>query len=317
MRAAAPLLLGLALPPPALRNSAPRLSADAEGRDFDLLNRRIGEMKAVNSVAHLVLPEVLLPGQRMRLSLMPTELSDIVRSNKTIGVLGTDEGMATLTHGVEAHVSELTREFNDAGYGDAVMWSATLSGGRIFERQAEATSDLTTVAAAAAVLRPTSVWEEEVKWVDLGLADALSAARSPSRAVTLLARELSPLVEQWLELARGDGATLWGKQRSAASTSWGGVDPVDKVRLNEVVDRMLSTLGEMPSIDRPSERALWIAALCNPCGADQRAWPVMDIRPAVLTASTPLERLCVAKTGLVDSIYKLKGGSWPMKTYYW
>ncbi|EOD05626.1 hypothetical protein EMIHUDRAFT_220074 [Emiliania huxleyi CCMP1516] len=51
-------------------------------------------------------------------------------------------------------------------------------------------------------------------------------------------------------------------------------------------------LGEMPPADRPSERALWVAALLNP-------------------------GLSVAKTGMVDSMYKLKGGSWPMNTYYW
>ena len=44
---------------------------------------------------------------------------------------------------------------------------------------------------------------------------------------------------------------------------------------------------------------------------------MLDIRPAVLTAPTPLERLSAAKMGLVDSIYKLKGGKWPMATYFW
>ena len=42
-----------------------------------------------------------------------------------------------------------------------------------------------------------------MRWLDLGLADELSSARCPpSRAVELAARELAPLVEQWLELAR-------------------------------------------------------------------------------------------------------------------
>ena len=40
-------------------------------------------------------------------------------------------------------------------------------------------------------------------------------------------------------------------------------------------------------------------------------------RIPVLTAPTPLERLSAAKMGLVDSIYKLKGGKWPMATYFW
>ena len=66
-----------------------------------------------------------------------------------------------------------------------------------------------------------------------------------------------------------------------------------------------------------SRAALWVAALINPCETNREAWPVLDIRSAVLTAKTPMERLSVAKTGLIDSIYKLKGGNWPMNTYYW
>ena len=88
--------------------------------------------------------------------------------------------------------------------------------------------------------------------------------------------------------------------------------------LETAVDRVLAELGEMPGVDRPSERALYVAALLNPCGGEQaRRWPAMEVRGAVLRASTPLERLSVTKTALVDSIYKLKGGKWPMNTYYW
>ena len=67
----------------------------------------------------------------------------------------------------------------------------------------------------------------------------------------------------------------------------------------------------------PGERAIWVAALICPCGTDRASWPVLDIRAEVLTATTPMERLAAAKMGLVDSIYKLKGGNWPMSTYFW
>lgn len=81
--------------------------------------------------------------------------------------------------------------------------------------------------------------------------------------------------------------------------------------------RMLASLGPMPAAERPSERAIWVAALICPCGTDRASWPVLDIRPEVLAATTPMERLAAAKMGLVDSIYKLKGGNWPMSTYFW
>ena len=68
---------------------------------------------------------------------------------------------------------------------------------------------------------------------------------------------------------------------------------------------------------RPDGRDPGASAARPGAGADRAAWPVLDIRPAVLTAPTPLERLSAAKMGLVDSIYKLKGGKWPMATYFW
>ena len=115
------------------------------------------------------------------------------------------------------------------------------------------------------------------------------------------------MVEQWLELARGGGSTLWGEPR-AVSLGAGGAEAA--------VGRMLASLDPMPAAERPSERAIWVAALICPCGADRASWPVIDIRPEVLAATTPMERLAAAKTGLVDSIYKLKGGNWPMSAYF-
>lgn len=60
----------------------------AEDDDLALLGRRIGELKAVHTVRGIVLPEVMLPGQRTRLTLMPPQLSNLLRANKTVAVLG-------------------------------------------------------------------------------------------------------------------------------------------------------------------------------------------------------------------------------------
>lgn len=213
-----------------------------------------------------------------------------------------------MSHGVEARVTDLKQEYTDHGYGEPTRWSATLVGGRIFERQRQQ-QQLAMAADTANNFSGVFSFEEEVRWIDLGLSDALAAARSPSRSVALAAAELTPLVREWIELASGGGETLWGRER--------GGDPVTRRDLKAAVGRMLGALGEIPGVERPSERALWVAALINPCGADAAAWPVLDIRPAVLRATTPLERLGAAKTGLIDSIYKLKGGKWPMGSYYW
>ena len=295
-------------PPPSLLVPPP----PDDVANLALLTRRIDQLKSVHTISAVVLPEVLLPGQRMRLPLMQPELADVLRRSQnataSIGALGTHASDGRmLGFGVEAIVEDLAPEFADSGFGDAQLWSATVVGGRIFECEAGQTFDPAAHAHGD---------ELAIKWIDLGLSDSLSAARSRSRSVELAARELDPIANQWLDLARGGGANLWGTDRTEASPSSGGLarPPADTSR---AVDRMLASLGPMPGPASPSERALWVAALINPCGADRDAWPVLDVREAVLTATTPLERLSVAKTGLVDSIYKLKGGHWPMKAYYW
>ena len=117
--------------------------------DLALLSRRIDELKSVHTIQALCLPEVLLPGQRFHLPLMPAQFADLaLRANGTVatdgadpdggaevvlGVLGTHLGRV-LGHGVRAHVTELRREFSDAGQGDACRWSCTLVGGQVFER---------------------------------------------------------------------------------------------------------------------------------------------------------------------------------------
>ena len=50
---------------------------DSDGADLALLSKRIDELKSVQTIKGLVLPEVLLPGQRMRLSLMAPDCADL------------------------------------------------------------------------------------------------------------------------------------------------------------------------------------------------------------------------------------------------
>ena len=241
----------------AQRRAAPSMT-DSDGADLALLSKRIDELKSVQTIKGLVLPEVLLPGQRMRLSLMAPDCADLAcTANETvIGALGTHRARV-LSHGVQAHVTELQRECSDSGYGDAYRWSATLVGGRVFERQ------------VPAEVPDGRVFSGEVRWLDLGLSDTLaSARRPPSRTVELAARELAPLVEQWLELARGGGSTLWGKPRAKAASGQG-----DAEQAEAVVGRMLTSLGPMPGAEVPSERAIWVAALICPFGARGPAPP--------------------------------------------
>ena len=281
-------------------------AADADAADLMLLSRRIDELKAVRPLRSLVLPEALLPLQQLQLSLN-AETGSLCRefydSGEPIGIFG-----AGLSHGVEAHVAEVNKEFNDSGFGDPMLCTAEIVAGRIIQR------------VEAPEIGPLAGdWLEcEVRLIDLGLSDQLMAAMTPSRVVQLAARELGPLVSQWLDLARGGGTDLHGQPRqprSSGAPSSGA--PSSPEADGAAVSKMLAELGELPAVDRPSERALWVGALINPAGVASSQWPAMDLREHLLTATTPLERLSVAKTGLIDSIYKLKGGSWPLRTYYW
>lgn len=242
--------------------------------DASLLQKRMAELQHSEALPVVMLPETMLPRQRLRLTQHQWLEGVLSEGNHTrIGVLS----RASPLHGVEATL-------DDDG--------ASL----VAKRVIACTEDGMEASLGNCV-------ETRVRFADLKLADALNAASSPSRAVELTARELGPLVERWLGLL--------AERQTPDGTN--------------AADDVLAALGPLPGIDTPSERALYVAALLNPYGCRFDAtegdvdslWPAIEIRSTMLTAPTAMHRLTIAKTGLVDSIYKLKGGQWPMNTYYW
>ena len=251
--------------------------------DAGLLQQRLTELQACVEIPVMMAPEPMLPRQQVRLADHP-ELARLLAEggHKRVGVLS----RASPNHGIEATLS---------------ADGSCLVAGRLLARTDEEDGPAVSIGKCV---------NAQVRFVDLILADKLQAASSPStRVVDLTARELGPLVERWLDLLAEKG---------------GG----------SVVDDVVNALGALPGIDMPSERAFYIAALLNPYGCRDDAiadlenpcdseacvasvWPAMEIRHTMLTAPTAMHRLAIAKTGLVDSIYKLKGGEWPMNSYYW
>ena len=311
-----PSRLSMTHSPPdiARRSAVPRMCSVADdSSDFALLSRRIDELKAVHFMEGIILSEPLLPRQVLRMEAMPEVFADLVREchsrNDTLGIIGADDNGEPLSCGVEVAITELIRETNDSGYGDPYVYSAAFIGHRIFELvHEEALTQFT--------------FARDVRFVDLGLSDLMMAAKSRSRVVDLASRELTLLIRQWEELARGGGVTLWGKPRrdtaavTAASEDQQLADADAAAAVDAAVTALLDSLGELPDLEFPSERALWAAALITAGRAGGQ--PAMAaVRPAILTAKTPLERLAVAKTGLVDAIYRMKGGNWPLDTFYW
>jgi hypothetical protein len=112
-----------------------------------------------------------------------------------------------------------------------------------------------------------------VKWLDEPLqGDAETIKR---------AEALKPLVDEWIKLV-----VSTGREREPGQ-----------------MERLLGDLGPMPEAESPDDRALWVSALINPLPALGVA---LEIRPAALSASSALERVEVAQTGLLDSIERLK-----------
>ena len=63
-------------------------------------------------------------------------------------------------------------------------------------------------------------------------------------------------------------------------------------------------LGDLPAATKPYDRAMWVAALINPLPALGVA---MEIRPAVLQATSTADALAVVTSGILSSIAHLNG----------
>jgi hypothetical protein len=80
----------------------------------------------------------------------------------------------------------------------------------------------------------------------------------------------------------------------------------DNERQPGQIDALLESLGDIPPEHEPTERAFWIGALINPLPAMGVA---MEIRPALLSAKTALDRIEIASDGLVRSIKHMDGSA--------
>ena len=72
------------------------------------------------------------------------------------------------------------------------------------------------------------------------------------------------------------------------------------------MDVRVRDLGPMPPADRPSDRALWVAALINPCPSGASGSLALEVRPAALCAQAAEARVRVVQSALEDSIERLR-----------
>jgi hypothetical protein len=117
--------------------------------------------------------------------------------------------------------------------------------------------------------------------------DPMSVARAMATAKQFTSPNMNmpdnkSLIDRWIELARG-------KERSKGQ-----------------IDLLLVDLGDIPSVDEPSELAFWVGALVNPLPGMGVA---MEIRPLLLMAKTAEERVNVALKGIFESIKHMDGSA--------
>jgi hypothetical protein len=93
------------------------------------------------------------------------------------------------------------------------------------------------------------------------------------------ARKLDHLVKEWIPLAK------------------------TRERIPNQVETILERLGNMPMAEEPTDRAFWVGALINPIPALGVA---TEIRPALLLAKSPNERVDIVIAGIRQSIDRLK-----------
>lgn len=288
-------VVGFAPPPSSAlrRNPETKLCASPDDDDTFMasLRSRMDEVNDRATKLPIVILDTMLPRQVLKIEVKEDAFIKLVRSlweeeNPCFGMCGmarTNDGLQSiLTKGVEVQLSQKP-EMNEESGGVRVELTATR---RLRIKGEVNTSEEGWTEARVEFLDSIDNEEEERK--ENG-ADPMSLARAMVKAREFTSPNMNmennqSLVERWIELAREN-------ERHAGQ-----------------IDKLLDDLGEIPSAEEPTDRAMWIGALVNPLPSMGVS---MEIRPLLLTAKTAEERVEIALTGIQTSI-KHMDGSKPM-----
>jgi hypothetical protein len=127
---------------------------------------------------------------------------------------------------------------------------------------------------------PAGWTEARVVFLDDSQEDDPASLARAIQVATQLTNPKNNLVDQWIALAK------------------------TREHFPGQIDQLLEDLGEIPSPEEPTERALWVGALVNPLPAMGVA---MEIRPQLLMARSAEERIGTAYNGLLASIQHMDG----------
>jgi len=253
--------------------------------DFDFmasLNSRMAEVQDRDTKCPLVVLDAMLPRQLMKIQVKNPLLVELVRSQMEkedphfgmlgMAILNTGEKI-NLTTGVEVEIVE--RPLFDEKDGVMLALKARKRF-RITGEVANAEQGWT----EARVEYLDSSQEEEDEMEESIDGDRMAIARAMMKAKELTAPNATmennaSLIERWVQLAK------------------------EVERQPGQIDDLLLELGEVPPADQPTERAMWVGGLINPLPAMGVA---MEVRPALLTATSAEKRVDIACDGILRSI---------------
>jgi len=281
-------------PTPGQCRAAVRMQDDAGAFSMATLSSRIAEVRAQPEphLVRLLMLEPMLPRQRLALE-APAALVDTIENSQRAG----SSLVVMEPHWPSLRIwDEHKRSWKGCRQGPA-SHGVEVTLAEMGPRGVDGGADVTLVAGRLAEVVSIGVDEGSallgrsgtVRWQAL---DPMQPEEQPTPAVLECSEALGALVSEWAYLVRTAG--------SKASV--------------EQLEARLHTLGEMPAAERPSDRALWVAALINSCPSTPglaRNTPglgdlALEVRPAALRAHAAEARVRVVQTVLKDSIERLR-----------
>ncbi len=268
-----------------LSSSSTQLEMASDDDFMASLKSRMEEVQDLETKCPLVVLDCMLPRQVMKIQVKNPLLMELVRNqmekeNPTFGMLG----MAILNTGEKINLTtgvEVTIKEKPLFVDDSVL--LVLKAGRRFVITGEL--DNTEQGWTEARVKYLDSGEQEEKEVQGE--DRMAVARAILKAKELTSpnanmKNNNSLIDRWIELAK------------------------ENEKQSGQIDQLLEDLGEIPAEDEPSERALWVGALINPLPAMGVA---MEVRPALLTATSAEKRVEVACDGILKSIRHMDGSA--------
>ena len=257
--------------------------SNSSSNDFDFmadLRSRVQEIKNKETRLPLIVLDSMLPRQvkKIKLADYPVVL-DLVRRR-----LAEEEpyfGMAGMVRSPATGQDVLLR----SGVRVDVVGKPLVDKDGALQIELRATDQLFQIVGEIEDNLETGWAEARVEFLDYSSCDDESSCWGEHDRIGLInardkARKLPGLVSEWIQLA------------SEREKSPGQIVEV------------LQNIGVMPASYKPSTRSMWVGALINSLNELEVA---LEIRPTLLSARTPEQRVNIAIAGLEESIMHMRG----------